>query len=175
MALVTDPNTLTDSTSADADDVQAKFDVLFNLVNGSISDANISATAAISESKLELDFKTSILSARIGGSRQLYLLRPIFNAGTFEINLPTVTPFMAPSATPGQLSTLLAPYGLDYDDDRNVLWMSDNLNDEIYQINTSTSAILSSFDVTGLGVRGLAYDGSNALWVVGNTTDRIYR
>ena len=175
MGLVTDPNTLANCTVSDADDVQAKFNTLFNLVNGSIDNANISASAAIAESKLALDFKTSVLSAKIGGSRQLYLLRPIFNAGTFEINLPTVTSFMAPSATPGQLSTLIAPYGLDYDGDRGVLWMSDNLNDEIYQINTATSAILSSFDVTGLGVRGLAYDGSNALWVVGNTTDRIYR
>lgn len=66
MGLITDPNSLTNGTTADAAQVEAKIDTIYSEFNGSISNANISASAAIAYSKLNLS--GGILNADISGS-----------------------------------------------------------------------------------------------------------
>lgn len=52
MGTFVDPNTLTNGTTADANDVEAKVDAIGVILNGEIDDINIRGTAAIQGSKL---------------------------------------------------------------------------------------------------------------------------
>lgn len=54
MALISLPNTLTDGTTASATPVMSNFTTIYNDYNGNITNANVSASAAISASKLSL-------------------------------------------------------------------------------------------------------------------------
>ena len=54
MGTVTKPNTFTAGTAARAAQVNANFDTIYNDYNGNINDANVSATAAIKASKLNM-------------------------------------------------------------------------------------------------------------------------
>ena len=66
MGLIVDPNSLTNGTTADAAQVEAKIDTIYSEFNGSISNANISGSAAIAYSKLNLT--GAIVNADLAGS-----------------------------------------------------------------------------------------------------------
>ena len=172
MALINDPSDCESQfrkgQTTDAALINARFNTLYNEINGLLSDANFALNAAISESKLALTVSTADLFQRLGarGNRHRLIKRQHIGLQTLEINMPIMYSFIAPNS-PNE-------WGLAFDDDRGVLWSSDDTAEEIYQVNTLTGAILSSFDTTGIAPRGMTYDGTN-IWVVGNTTKEVYR
>jgi hypothetical protein len=54
MGIVSKPNTFTAGTAARASQVNQNFDAIYNDYNGGINDANISSTAAIKASKVNM-------------------------------------------------------------------------------------------------------------------------
>jgi len=54
MSTITKPNTFSSNTTASSSEVNANFDTIFNDYNGNITNANVSSSAAIAASKLNL-------------------------------------------------------------------------------------------------------------------------
>src|SRR3990167_1923276 len=170
-ALITDPGAAVNFDDAEAADINARFNTLFTELNGRLSDPNISSTAAIAETKLALQFNTTDLQTRIGvgankwsGRKSISVIRAN-DISTIAISLPIISSIITPAAS-GR--------GLEYAPSLGNLWYTDDGTAEVYRLNTSTGAVLSSFDVTGFGPRDIAWDLTN-LWVVGDTTNEVYR
>lgn len=171
MALITDPFDFVNGDDAESADIDSRFTTLYNEINGSLSNANISATAAIAESKLDLSHTTLRLQSRLGvginpagGNKDITVMRDVF-VSTYAINFPVITSFIS------QIRT--APYGIDYADSLGQLWIGDRTNNELYRCSTADGTILSSFD-SASGVRGIAWDKDlSHLWVADGTPDVV--
>ena len=181
MTILTDPNAYPSvfrkGQDSDAALINARFNALYNGLNTpSLSDVNFDRNAAITESKLALSHRTSDLAQRTGLRRQSIVFREMHEKDPIPISLVVVSSFIPQQRmdTNGVFNTNAEPFGIAYDEDRGVLWVSDNQREIIYRVNTSTGAALSSFYIPNTGPFDIGYENDN-LWIIGSKTDEFYR
>jgi len=99
MATITKTYTFVDATTAEASEVNTNFDTIYNEFNGSITNANISATAAIAGSKLDLTSVTTMTTSgnvTIGGTLTqtgvaTFTVDPVLSTGGVVTRINTAT------------------------------------------------------------------------------------
>jgi len=78
MALIVKPNTFTAGATIVAAEHNSNFDTLYNLVNGSISNANVSGSAAIASTKLDLSaISQAIAMAAVLTMSKAFITTPV--------------------------------------------------------------------------------------------------
>ena len=171
MGLITKPNDFTSGTTILSAEVDANFDTIYNSYNGSITDANISGSAAISPSKISGTAMTLGATETASGDKTFSGDNTYSGISTFSGTIAGATPLVFEGATADAHETTFAI--TDPTADRTVTFPDADLDLTGALVASSDAAVKAWASGTGSGGTPTLNDDFNLDGIVDDNTGLI--